>query len=87
MKRRLTEESVIFISVLKWFVLATIVGAIVGISTTIFLKLLSRSTAFISQYFYSFLFLPGALFLSAVLIKYLAPDAAGQGTDKVINLL
>jgi H+/Cl- antiporter ClcA len=37
------------------------------------------------QFSYSFLFLPAALFLSAVLITYLAPDAAGQGTDKVIE--
>ena len=85
MKRRITEESVIFISVLKWFILATMVGGIVGLSTTAFLKLLSWATTFMSQYSYSFLFLPGALFLSAVLIKYLAPDAAGQGTDKVIE--
>ena len=85
MKRRITEESVIFISVLKWFILATMVGGIVGLSTAAFLKLLSCATTFMSQYFYSFLFLPGALFLSTVLIKYLAPDAAGQGTDKVIE--
>lgn len=85
MKRRLTEESVLFISVLKWFVLATIVGGIVGLSTTGFLKVLNWSTAFMNQYSYSFLFLPGALLLSAVLIRYLAPDAAGQGTDRVIE--
>jgi H+/Cl- antiporter ClcA len=84
-KRRLTEESVLFISVLKWFVLATIVGGIVGLSTTGFLKVLNWSTAFMNQYSYSFLFLPGALLLSAVLIRYLAPDAAGQGTDRVIE--
>jgi H+/Cl- antiporter ClcA len=85
MKGRITEESVIFISVLKWFILAAMVGGIVGLSTTVFLKLLGWATLFMSQYSYSFLFLPGALFVSAVLIKYFAPDAAGQGTDKVIE--
>ena len=68
MKRRITEESVLFISVLKWFILATMVGGIVGLSTTAFLKLLGRATTFMSQNSYSFLFLPGALFVSAVLI-------------------
>ncbi len=34
---------------------------------------------------YSFLLLPAALFLSALLVKYLAPDAEGHGTEKVIE--
>lgn len=41
MRRRLTEETVLFVSVLKWFVLATLAGAIVGVSTAVFLKGLS----------------------------------------------
>jgi H+/Cl- antiporter ClcA len=85
MKKRLAEESVIFISVLKWIVLATIVGGMVGGSTTFFLKTLGWSIAYINQIPYYFFLLPAALFLSGVLIKYLAPDAEGQGTDKVIE--
>lgn len=85
MKKRLAEESVIFVSVLKWFVLATFVGGMVGISTTVFLKALAWSIAYIDRFPYSFLLLPAALFLSGCLIKYLAPDAEGQGTDKVIE--
>jgi len=30
MKRRIAEETVLFISILKWFILATLIGAIVG---------------------------------------------------------
>jgi H+/Cl- antiporter ClcA len=85
MKRRLTEESILFMSVIKWFFLATIVGGIVGLSTTVFLKVLTWGIDTMSQFPHSFLFLPAALFLSAVLIKYVAPDAAGQGTDRVIE--
>lgn len=93
MKKRLAEETIIFISVLKWVVLAAIVGAIVGLSTTAFLKALSWGTEFsgrYSQYFfnnnaYYFLLLPVALFLSAAMTKYLAPDAEGHGTDKIIE--
>jgi hypothetical protein len=59
MKRRIAEESVIFVSVLKWFVLATIIGGMVGLSTTLFLKLLAESTDFMSRSPNSFLFLPG----------------------------
>jgi H+/Cl- antiporter ClcA len=85
MKKRLAEESVIFISVLKWIVLATIVGTIVGASTAFFLKTLNWSIAYMEQIPNSFFLLPVGLFLSGVLIKYLAPDAEGQGTDKVIE--
>ncbi len=93
MKRRLAEETVIFISVLKWVILAAIVGAIVGLSTTAFLMALSWGTEFsgrYSHYFfhnssYYFFLLPVALFLSTLMTKYLAPDAEGHGTDKIIE--
>lgn len=87
MKKRqiLLEQSVLFISVIKWFFLATCVGAIVGISTAFFIKILNRSIFFTSQHEYYFLLLPFALFFSALLIKYLAPEAKGHGTEKVIE--
>lgn len=93
MKKRLAEETVIFISVLKWVILAVIVGATVGLSTTAFLMALSWGTAFsgrYSHYFfhnssYYFFLLPVALFLSTLMTKYLAPDAEGHGTDKIIE--
>src|SRR5664279_3902597 len=85
MKQKLKEETIMFISVLKWFVLATAVGAIVGASTTFFLSALTGSSDFVGQYQYYFVLLPIAFFLSALLIKYLAPDAEGHGTEKVIE--
>lgn len=93
MKKRLAEETVIFISVLKWVILSAIVGALVGLSTTAFLMALSWGTEFsgtYSHYFfhnssYYFFLLPAALFLSTLMTKYLAPDAEGHGTDKIIE--
>lgn len=85
MKRRLKEESVLFISVFKWLVLATVIGIIVGLSTALFLKMLNWSTAFTGRFSWYFLLLPFALLASALLVKYLAPDAEGQGTEKVIE--
>ena len=43
-KIKITEESVIFISILKWFVLSTAIGVIVGIATAFFLKVLEWAT-------------------------------------------
>lgn len=85
MKGKLTEGIVMFISVIKWFVLATAVGAIVGVSTSVFLKILNWSTSYGAQHSYYYLLLPLALFASSATIKYLAPDAEGHGTEKVIE--
>jgi len=85
MKTRITESTLLFISIVKWVFLATVAGAVVGFATTIFLKLLSISTAAAGAWEYSYLLLPLALFASALLVKYLAPDAKGHGTEKVIE--
>ena len=85
--RLLTEESLIFFTILRWFVLATLIGAIVGLSTTAFLKVLDWSIALTSQYPYYFLLLPIALFCSVLLTHYLAPSAEGHGTEKVIEVV
>jgi H+/Cl- antiporter ClcA len=84
-KIKITEESVLFISILKWFILSTGIGAIVGIATAFFLKVLEWSTHRTHFSPYYFLFLPVAFFLSALMIKYLAPGAEGHGTEKVIE--
>lgn len=85
MKKRLEEETILLLSVAKWVFLATVIGIIVGLATAFFLKALSWSTAFTHQYSFYYLLLPAALFLSVVLTKYLAPDAEGHGTEKVIE--
>lgn len=85
MKRRIKEETVLFISILKWVFLASVIGVMVGLSTTIFLKALRFSIALTGHHSFYFYLLPAALFLSALLSKYLAPDAEGHGTEKVIE--
>ncbi len=46
MKIKLTEESIMFLSILKWFILAKIVGVLVGLSTTVFLSALTSGSEF-----------------------------------------
>ena len=87
MRRALGEQSVLFASVFKWFVLATATGAIVGLSTTVFLKGLAWCISFADRYEYYFLALPVAFVISVALIKRLAPDAEGHGTEKVIEAI
>ncbi len=85
MRRRVIEESVLFISVAKWFFLASVTGAVVGISTTIFLKSLAFASEYAGGFSLYFLLLPVAMFLSSLIVKYLAPEAEGHGTEKIID--
>lgn len=83
--RLLTEESIIFYTILRWLVLATIIGVIVGLSTAFFLKVLDWSITLGRQVPNYFMLLPIALFLSVLLSQYFAPTAEGHGTEKVIE--
>lgn len=85
MKKKLTEQSVIFVSVLKWTLLATAVGVMVGVSTTVFVKSLNWGAAFASDYKYYFLAMPLGLLLSAILIRRVIPSAQGHGANSVIE--
>ncbi|MFA5069022.1 MAG: chloride channel protein [Candidatus Omnitrophota bacterium] len=87
MKRRIKEQSIIFYSVVKWVFLSVAVGCIVGVSTAIFLKALNWSSGAAASHRYYFILLPFALFLSAIIIKFLAPNAEGHGTEKVIEAI
>jgi H+/Cl- antiporter ClcA len=87
MRRRLKEETILFISVMKWLFWATIIGIIVGLSTALFLKILSWSTIVSARHQYYFLLMPLAFLVSAFLIKHLAPEAEGHGTEKVIEAI
>jgi H+/Cl- antiporter ClcA len=87
MRKTLAESTILFLSIIKWVALATAVGVIVGGVVTLFLKVLNWSTKICQDYSYSFLFLPLALFLSALLVKYFAPGAEGDGTEKIIEAI
>jgi H+/Cl- antiporter ClcA len=85
MRKRVLESSVLFISISKWIFLASVVGIVVGFSTTVFLKLLGLSMGLAKGYKYHFMLLPLAMLLSVIIVKYFAPEAEGHGTEKVIE--
>ncbi|MBE7414181.1 MAG: chloride channel protein [Deltaproteobacteria bacterium] len=85
MQRKLKEETVIFISVVKWILLATVVGAIVGLSTTLFVKSLNFGAELAARYDYFFVIMPFGLLASVLIIKYVFPQAAGHGANMVIS--
>ena len=85
MRKKIVEESVLFISILKWLLLASCIGVLVGFSTSVFLKCLEVSSGFARGFKYYFLLLPVAFFVSSLIVKYFAPEAEGHGTEKVIE--
>ena len=85
MRKSITEESVLLVSIFKWFIVASLVGAAVGLSTSIFLLALKWSSLRMGEHPYYFLLLPLALALSSYITKSLAPEAEGHGTEKVIE--
>ncbi|HVN96789.1 MAG TPA: chloride channel protein [Syntrophorhabdaceae bacterium] len=85
MKRKVMEQSVLLVSIVKWIVLASCTGILVGASTAVFLKLLNGGIWLTSRLPYFFLLMPFAFLASTLLVKYLAPDARGHGTEKIIE--
>ena len=84
MKRRIKEEIIIFISVVKWLALSALTGVIVGISTAAFITSLNWGSRLTSAVPYYFFLLPAGLAASALIVKYLLPEAQGHGADWVI---
>ena len=87
MTTRLTELSILFLSLVKWFFLAGVVGLLVGLSSTLFLISLQGSLVFTQSFPYAFLLLPVGLALSAIMTTKLAPGAQGYGTEQVIRAI
>jgi len=87
MYRRITEEKIIFYDVLRWFSLASIIGLLSGLVVSGFIKLLNWGTAYSEGFSHYYWLAPLFFVINIILIKYLAPDAEGHGTEKVIEAI
>jgi H+/Cl- antiporter ClcA len=85
MSKRLKEEKIIFYDVLRWFFLATIIGLCSGLVVSFFIKLLNWGTTYSESFGKYYWIAPLFFVINIILIKYLAPDADGHGTEKVIE--
>jgi H+/Cl- antiporter ClcA len=81
----LNEQSALFISLIRWTVLSSIVGVLIGCSTWAFVTGLNKAIEFTSHIPYLIFLIPLVIVLSAVTGKWLAPESAGHGTEKVIE--
>ena len=87
MRNIIAEQTLIFISVLKWVFISSVIGALVGLAVTFFLKLINISIEATGGITFALFLLPFALLVSSLLTTYLAPDAEGHGTEKVIEAI
>jgi len=85
MKEHFTEQATLFISVIKWSCYATLVGILVGCGTTVFLRTLDWASGMAQLVPQQYLLLPLVILTSSALVRWLAPEAAGHGTEKVIE--
>ena len=87
MIQQLSEEGILVIHVAKWLLLATTVGLLVGMSSTGFVVLLQFIVDMGSKSTWTYWLLPLGLALSAWLTSTLAPEAKGQGIERVIRAI
>lgn len=84
--RQFTEQTIMFLTVLKWIVLSIAIGVIIGYAVGFFLEILHLSNDYKDEVIFPYyLFLPFVLVVSIFLVKTFAPTAEGHGTEKVIE--
>ncbi|RXJ56288.1 chloride channel protein [Candidatus Marinarcus aquaticus] len=82
----LTEQTIMFASITKWILISSVIGALIGAIVSFFLKVLeyfeNTRSALPFDYYYT---LPFALVVTVIIIRKIAPNAKGHGTEKVIE--
>jgi H+/Cl- antiporter ClcA len=81
----LAEETTLIASVVKWTVLAAVVGTLAGTATAAFLRVLTWAMTQMQHAAAPLLWLPAGFMAAHLLVRALAPEAEGHGTDKVIE--
>jgi H+/Cl- antiporter ClcA len=84
-KHQVSEQTVLFISIMKWVVLASAIGIIVGLTTAGFVHLLDFSIANISRYWYFLFTIPLSMFIVALIKVYFFPKEDVETTNQVIE--
>ena len=85
MQTKFIEQLTLLFSVIKWTCYASVVGLLVGFGTAAFLRTLAWTSGQFAGYPDYYFLLPMTLVVSSALVSWLAPDAAGHGTEKVIE--
>ena len=74
-----------FVQIVIWFILATLVGIVIGVVDAIFLKTLDATLHWRSQFALYYLGLPIFLYIIYLLARRVAPRETAYSTDAVID--
>ncbi len=85
--KRISEILVLLINAAKWVMFASVTGLLIGLSTTVIVKSLEFVINLSSVYSYSLFLLPFGLMASAWITSSWAPEAGGQGLERVIQAI
>lgn len=87
--RVLWEEAILIYAFFKWIILASLAGAMVGAVSCFFVKSLDWAIAGGGSLPEGsrLLLLPLGIVASTLIVRYMAPDARGHGTEKVIEAI
>jgi H+/Cl- antiporter ClcA len=87
MQQQFIEEITLFLSIIKWTILATIIGFLAGGATALFLHSLDAATTTVHAVSWWVFLLPVGAGISGWLIQRFATDAQGHGTEQVISAI
>ena len=84
----LREQILLMSSLFKWTFFAVMAGAVVGTAAAGFLVALDMAIGYVSSFSaWRYLLIFPALLFSLYFIRTFAPEAAGHGTEKVIDAI
>jgi H+/Cl- antiporter ClcA len=85
-RKTIAYQTIILISIVKWVFLGSVVGGLVGLLTTGFLKVIHYIPHITKEYKVSVYFLPVTLF-ALTLLHYYFPETEGIGTNRLIRAI
>jgi len=83
--RMMAEHGTLLASLVKWTLLAAAVGVLAGAGTALFLRVLRWGIDTMTHAPLPLLWLPLGFVAAHALVRWLAPEAEGHGTDRVIE--
>mgnify|MGYP002624259576 FL=1 len=87
MIRHPSDETILFGHVLRWLILATAIGILVGMTSTGVVLLLASVIEEVNSVPWGLWLLPFGLALSAWVTTRIVPEAGGQGVERVIRAI
>lgn len=86
MKESVKDEGILFGTALKWLLLSVFAGVLAGGGVGAFLILINASVGFVAGLpEWRYALIPAGLLLSLCCVRFLSPQSAGHGTEKVLE--